>query len=205
MSKEYPIAQDYIDDITLLEPEGVYSYADYLKWTFEERVELIKGKIFKMSPGPRTNHQTASINLASEINFFLKGKECKVFAAPFDVRLPKKLSDSDSETFTVVQPDICVICDLEKIDELGCKGAPDLIVEILSPSTAKKDLENKFELYEENQVKEYWIVYPGENIIEVFDLENGKYASRGKFIADAKLKSNILPGLEIDLKDVFEG
>lgn len=204
MRKEYNIENENIDDISLLEPEGVYSYADYLKWSFEERVEIIKGKIFNMSPAPRTNHQRVSINLGSAINIFLKGKKCKVFAAPFDVRLPKRSSDPNSKILTVVQPDICVICDLYKIDELGCNGAPDLIVEILSPSTAKKDLENKFELYEESGVKEYWIVYPGESIIEPFELKNNTYNSKGKFLSDSKITSTLLSGLEIELKDIFE-
>ena len=97
-----------------------------------------------------------------------------------------------------------MICDLDKIDEHGCKGAPDLIVEILSPSTAKKDLENKFELYEENGVKEYWIVYPGENIIEAFDLKNGKYVLRKKYVGDIKISSTVLADFTSNLKDIFE-
>lgn len=204
MRKEYNIGNESIDDISLLEPEGLYSYADYIRWSFEERVELIKGKIFNMSPAPKAYHQEVSGNIHFEVKKFLQGKPCKVFAAPFDVRIPKNLQDADSQILTVVQPDICVICDLDKIDEFGCKGAPDLIVEILSPSTAKKDLENKFELYEESGVKEYWIVYPGESIIEPFELKNNTYISKGKFLSDSKITSTILSGLEIELKDIFE-
>ncbi|SNS93423.1 Endonuclease, Uma2 family (restriction endonuclease fold) [Ekhidna lutea] len=204
MADEYNIPEQPVDDISLLEPEATYSYADYLKWSFEERVELIKGKIFKMSPAPRTNHQTISMNLGSEIKNFLKGKSCKVFAAPFDVRLPKNSDDPDNKILTVVQPDICVICDHTKLDVLGCKGAPDLIIEILSPSTAKKDLENKFELYEENGVKEYWVVYPGENLIDIFDLKKDKYVLRGKFIGNVSVNSSVLPQFKVSLEDVFE-
>ena len=120
------------------------------------------------------------------------------------MRLPKKPSDPDNKILTVVQPDICVVCDPNKLDELGCKGAPDLIVEILSPSTAKKDLENKFELYEENGVKEYWVVYPGENILEVFELSEKKYTSKGKYVGDKTITSTVLPGFELKLEDVFE-
>ena len=193
-----------IDDITLLEPEGVYSYADYLKWTFEERVELIKGKLFKMSPAPRRAHQGIGMTLSGEIFNFLKGKACKIYPAPFDVRFPKNLHDPDEQTFTVVQPDISVICDESKLDDAGCKGAPDLIVEILSPSTSSKDLNEKYELYEEHGVKEYWVVYPGENVLEIYELINGKYQSRGKFVKEDTVSSNVLEGLEIKLEEVFE-
>lgn len=206
MGVKYPEKEeDEIDDITLLEPEGVYSYADYLKWTFEERVEIIKGKIFKMSAAPATKHQEVSSILGYEIFGYLKGKNCKVFYAPFDVRFPKDLADSDEETFTVVQPDISVICDLTKLDEAGCKGAPDLIVEILSPSTSSKDLKEKFWLYQEHKVKEYWVVYPGENIIEPFELDHeGIFRSKGKFVEGDTLKSTVLSGFSIQINDVFK-
>lgn len=140
-----------VEDISLLEPEATYSYADYLRWSFEERVELIKGKLFRMSPAPRRGHQEISSIIARELLLFLKGKSCKVYYAPFDVRFPNYSDDSDEQIYTVVQPDICVVCDLAKLDEAGCKGAPDLIVEILSPSTASKDLKEKYQLYEEHE------------------------------------------------------
>lgn len=206
MGVKYPEKEEEeIDDITLLEPEGVYSYADYLKWTFEERVEIIKGKIFKMSAAPATKHQEVSSILGYEIFGYLKDKKCKVFYAPFDVRFPKDLSDSNEETFTVVQPDISVICDLTKLDEAGCKGAPDLIVEILSPSTSSKDLKEKFWLYQEHKVREYWVVYPGENIIEPFELDHeGIFRSKGKFVEGDTLKSTVLSGFSIQINDVFK-
>ncbi len=193
-----------IDDFSVLEPEGVYSYADYLRWTFEERVELIKGKLFKMSPAPAMKHQEIAAIVGGEIYGFLKNKKCKVFFAPFDVRLPKNLADSDAETFTVVQPDICVICDLSKLDTAGCKGAPDLIVEILSPSTSSKDLKDKFWLYQEHKVKEYWVVYPGENIIEIFILnEKNEFESTGKFLPGDTIKSKVLTGFNLKINEVF--
>jgi len=206
MGVKYPEKEEEkIDDITLLEPEGVYSYADYLKWTFEERVEIIKGKIFKMSAAPATKHQEVSTILGGEIYNHLKGNPYKVFHAPFDVRFPKDLADSDEETFTVVQPDILVICDLTKLDEAGCKGPPDLIVEILSPSTSSKDLKEKFWLYQEHKVKEYWVVYPGENIIEPFVLDNeGSFMSKGKFVEGDTIESSVLPGFSIQIEDVFK-
>lgn len=205
MSATYKPKETNIDDITLLEPEATYSYADYLRWSFEERVELIKGKLFKMSPAPRRSHQKVHANIFLEIGQFLKKKKCEVYSAPFDVRFPKDTADPDYETFTVVQPDICVICDEKKLDDAGCKGAPDLIVEILSPATASKDLKDKFELYEEHGVKEYWVVYPGENVMEIFELDNSEtYITKGKFVREDTVRSNLLKGLEIRLQDVFD-
>src|SRR3978361_909958 len=109
-----------------------YSYADYLKWSFDERLELIKGKIFKMSPAPGSVHQRLSLRIGRWIGNYLEGKQCEVFVAPFDVRLPRR-SVNDKEILTVVQPDICVICDVKKVDDKGCIGAPDIVVEVLSP------------------------------------------------------------------------
>lgn len=205
MSAAYKTEEKKIDDISLLEPDAIYSYADYLKWSFDERVEIIKGKLFKMSPAPRRAHQEIGATIFTEIHQYLKQKQCKVYYAPFDVRFPNNPKDANDQTYTVVQPDICVICDQSKLDEAGCKGAPDLIVEILSPSTASRDLNEKFNLYEEHGVKEYWIVYPGESVLEIYDLdENGKYISRGKFVRENTISSKALIGLEIKLEEVFE-
>ncbi|MEQ8774688.1 MAG: Uma2 family endonuclease [Marinoscillum sp.] len=200
----YKEKEPSIDDISLLEPEATYSYADYLKWTFEERVELIKGKLFRMSPAPRRTHQEVHSRLHVEIGGFLKGKSCHLYSAPFDVRFPENQGDKDNQTFTVVQPDICVVCDPVKLDDAGCKGAPDLVVEILSPATASRDLNEKYHLYEEHGVKEYWVVYPGENVLEIYDLIEGRYVSRGKFVRENAVDSNVLKGLKIELSDVFE-
>ncbi len=160
-----------------LDLKGTYSYADYLKWTFSERIELIKGKVFNMSPAPARFHQDISGNIFNAIKNHLKGKSCKIYDAPFDVRLlPLDKDKRDKQIFTVVQPDICVICDLEKLDERGCLGAPDLIIEILSPGNTKKEMKDKFEVYEENGVREYWIVEPNDRVIFVYVLnEQGKY------------------------------
>lgn len=205
MAKSYKEQEYEIDDFTLLEPEGVYSYADYLRWTFEERVEIIKGKIFKMSPAPAMKHQAVSTIILGEIYNHLKERACKVFSAPFDVRFPDHLADPDEKTFTVVQPDISVICDLSKLDEAGCKGAPDLIVEILSPSTSSKDLREKFWLYQEHRVKEYWVVYPGEDLIELFVLDlNSEFESTGKFLSGDTIKSRVLPDLKLGLDEIFK-
>ena len=201
--KEYQHKEPKIEDISVLEPEATYSYADYLRWSFEERVELIKGRLFRMSPAPMRSHQGISSVIGNEIFNFLKGNPCKVYYAPFDVRFPNQPNDSDAQTFTVVQPDICVICDHSKLDDAGCKGAPDLIVEILSPSTASKDLNEKYQLYEEHGVKEYWVVYPGEAVLEIYELQEGKYVSKGKFVKDDVVTSSVLVGLELNLQEVF--
>src|SRR5215217_1614082 len=151
--------QATITDINQLDLEGTYTYADYLLWRFEERLELIKGKIFKMSPAPNRRHQTILGHLHLPIGSFFKNHYCQVFLAPFDVRLPKKNQNtSDGKIYTVVQPDLCIICDESKLDDRGCLGAPDLIVEILSPGNSRKEMDNKFELYEECGVREYWLV-----------------------------------------------
>src|SRR4051794_27582693 len=145
------------DFIKVEEPDPSYSYtyADYIQWKFEERLELFRGRIYKLA-APNTKHQEVSINLSTELFVLLKGSKCKVFHAPFDVRLPVKNRKKDNEISTVVQPDICVICDETKLDERGCCGAPDLVVEILSPGNSRKEIRLKHELYEEAGVKEYW-------------------------------------------------
>ncbi|MCW5909700.1 MAG: Uma2 family endonuclease [Cyclobacteriaceae bacterium] len=182
-----------------------YTYADYLKWDFPEMVELIRGKVFKMSPAPSSRHQQISSMLVISIGSFLKGKKCKVFAAPFDVRLPRK-GKADKEIVTVVQPDICVICDPAKIDERGCLGAPDWVIEILSKHTSAKDLNEKFDVYEEAGVKEYWVVHPTEQTVLAYTLnDKGKYEGILKpYVRTDKIRSKTLPQLTIDLTEVFE-
>jgi len=194
-----------ITDITAIDPNRRYSYADYLQWTFEEQLELIKGKIFKMSPAPNRRHQQISGNLFYFIKHYLLSKPCRVFDAPFDVRLPdKKKSSPDNQIFTVVQPDICIICDPAKLDERGCLGAPDFIIEIVSPATIKKDLNEKSRLYEESGVREYWIVQPNDQTVTVFTLsEAGQYQLRKIYSASEEVPVNIFPGFSIQLEAVF--
>ncbi|XOV91354.1 MAG: Uma2 family endonuclease [Bacteroidota bacterium] len=202
-SKEYQVDEIEVDDISLLDPAGTYSYSDYLKWRFEERVELIKGKLFRMSPAPNRGHQGVNRNILVDFSNYLKGKACKVYGAPFDVRFPEKKGLSDKQTFTVVQPDICVVCNTEILDDAGCNGAPDLIVEILSPSTSKKDLSNKFDLYEEFKVKEYWVVYQTEQIVEVYYLVNDKYSSSKKYLPGDKVETGVLEGINLMVDEIF--
>ena len=179
-----------------------YTYADYLKWTFEERVELIKGKIFKMSPAPSSSHQRISFRLGNALFNYLNGKQCEVFSAPFDVRLPRKSKD-DKDIYTVLQPDICVICDPSKIEERGCLGAPDIVIEILSPANNQKELKYKHEAYEEAGVKEYWVFDPREKGIQVYLRTNGKLLASGYLYAEDKFTTDILPGFSLDLTELF--
>jgi len=184
---------------------GIYSYADYMKWQLPEMVELIRGKIFRMSPAPSTLHQKVCGELFRQMATFLKDQPCQVFIAPFDVRLPHKPEGrKDAEIDTVVQPDICVICDAAKIDERGCLGAPDWIIEILSPYTSEKDLRQKFDVYEHAGVKEYWVIHPQEQTVLVYVLKNGKYEGVLKpFVRTDVVSSITLPELKIDLAEVF--
>lgn len=180
-----------------------YTYADYLKFEFEEMVELIRGKIFRMSPAPKTIHQKVSGNLLGIFWQYLKQRECQVFHAPFDVILPVANKKREKAT-TVVQPDIVVICKPEIIEEGGCFGVPDLIIEILSPHTSKKDLQLKYDVYEEAGVPEYWIVMAELQLVEVFVLEYGKYQRITTYVKEDLIIPRSLPGLTIHLDEVFE-
>lgn len=185
-----------------LDLNGSYTYADYLKWKFEERLELFRGKIFKMSPAPNRYHQDISGNLYFNLAKVLKKGSCNLYAAPFDVRLVKAKSDDETVT-TVVQPDLCVICDENKLDEKGCIGAPDLIVEILSPGNSKKEMGIKFDLYLENEVQEYWIVDPSAKTVLVYVLSNNEFIGLKPFIEDDNIKSILFPQLDFPLSEIF--
>jgi Uma2 family endonuclease len=196
-----------ITDIAQLDLNGSYTYADYLLWQFQERLELIKGHIFKMA-APSSLHQQISTHLTSLFFTYLRNKPYKVFAAPFDVRLVDfKKTTADNEVTTVVQPDICIICDPAKIDRRGCIGAPDLIVEILSRGNTRKDLNDKFEVYEQNAVREYWIVHPNDATVTVFDFDSQlkKYQLRKIYDAEEQVAIGIFDNFYVNLPDVFEG
>lgn len=183
---------------------GTYTYADYLKWTIEERLELIKGKIFRMTPAPNMRHQWISTKIFGPIWSALRHRSCKVFSAPFDVRLPRK-SKNDEDIITVLQPDICVICDPAKLDDRGCIGAPDIVVEILSPSNNKKELKNKYEVYEESGVKEYWVVSPQDKTFLAYILNaEGKYMPTRLMVGGDVYTTPILQDFVLDLEEVFE-
>jgi len=194
-----------ITDINQLDLDKVYSYADYLTWEFQDRLELFKGKIFKMSPAPSRTHQLILGKLHIALSeYFIKGK-CQLYLSPFDVRLlNKKLSSPDKDIFTVVQPDLCVICDEEKLDERGCNGVPDLVIEILSPGNSKKEMGIKFELYEEAGVKEYWIVEPAEKAVFVYYLSDEKLIGQRPLTTDDTIKSPLFPELNFAVVTIFE-
>jgi len=177
-----------------------YTYADYLLWQFSERIELLRGFIKKMSPAPSRRHQSISFNLTMKIGNMFNLKSCQVFIAPFDVRLPIPSAKKDN---TVVQPDICIICDISKLDDHGCNGAPDLIVEILSPGNSKHDADTKFRLYEEAGVQEYWMVEPEEKLVFIYTLQNGIYIGLKPFSEGEIINSPRFPELKIEVEAIF--
>lgn len=180
-----------------------YSYADYLTWQMDEVVELIKGKIFKKAAAaPRRIHQRISAKLLTRVYVFLENKACQVYSAPFDVRFPTS-SKEDKSIYDVVQPDICVICDLEKLDDRGCIGAPDLIVEILSPGNSNVELKHKFTLYESNGVREYWIIHSETQDLLIYSLVDGKYIPSRLFTSGDVVESTVLIGFTLDLEEFF--
>ena len=193
-----------IKNINDLDLNGSYTYADYLLWQFSERLEIIKGKIFKMSPAPSSAHQRTSMKLTRELDRYFYGFKCEIFVAPFDVRLVNfKKSTADNQIFSVVQPDLCVICDDSKIDERGCMGAPNLIIEILSNGNPKTDLKIKFDLYEENGVQEYWIVNPSDKTVLIYTLNNNKYVGSRPFIMETEIQSITFPDLKFEVSKIF--
>ncbi len=190
-----------ITKLSQLDLNKSYTYFDYLKWKFEERVELFNGKILAMSPAPARKHQRISSEISYLLMDFLRKKSCEVYSAPFDVRLERTLDDK--KVINVVQPDICVICDLTKTDIRGCSGAPELVIEILSPGNTQKEMGVKFELYEASGVLEYWIVDPEKEIILQYVAENGQFVNHRPLTNEDSLKSKVLAGFEFALKDIF--
>jgi Uma2 family endonuclease len=196
-----------ITDLSQLDLNKTYSYADYLTWQFDDMLELIKGKIVQMAPAPNVRHQSISGNLHGELFPYFRKKKCRLFAAPFDVRLydRRKSILVNKDVFTVVQPDLCVICNPEFLDKKGCNGAPDWIIEILSKGNSKKEMQTKYALYQEAGVCEYWIVFPENRAIEQFILdENNVYQLKGIYTEDGLISPFLFPELEVDLVDVFE-
>ncbi|WP_353139272.1 Uma2 family endonuclease [Pseudopedobacter sp.] len=193
-----------IEKLEDLDLSLTYNYSNYLNWFFSDRVELLKGKIFKMSPAPSRLHQQVSGKIFVELSLYLRNKPCKVYAAPFDVRFPVN-SKADKDIYTVLQPDICVICDLSKLDDKGCIGAPDIVVEILSPGNNKKELLNKYKIYEEFGVREYWVISSSEKTFLKYTLnDEGKYRPSRLFTLSEEITSDVLPGFRLNLDGVFE-
>jgi len=186
----------------LPKPEQKYSYADYSTWDENERWEILDGVPY-MQAAPSRIHQEISLSLLMQFGNYLQGKPCKVYHAPFCVRLD--IENNDNDIKNVVEPDITIVCDSSKLDENGCKGSPDMIVEILSPSSGKKDRVDKFNKYEKVGVKVYWVVEPDQKLVSVFLLQpNGRYGRPEMYTDEDKIKVSIFPDLEIDLKSVFD-
>ncbi|MCU0468477.1 MAG: Uma2 family endonuclease [Arcicella sp.] len=186
-----------ITDINQLDFSKAYTFKDYLSWKFNERVELFWGYISRMSPAPNSKHQEISGELHFHLKSFLQKKSCKIYAAPFDVYLPSLKGDGQ----TVVQPDLSVICDISKIQKQGCVGSPDLIIEILSLGNSRKEMTKKFQIYEQAGVKEYWVVFPYEQMIQVYLLENDKFQLQP--VSEKSVKSVVLEGFELDMDMLF--
>ncbi|WP_094606341.1 hypothetical protein SPSIL_029180 [Sporomusa silvacetica DSM 10669] len=183
--------------------DRVYTYADYLNWPDDERWEIINGVAYAMAP-PSTEHQRIAGRLFVEFTIYLRGKLCEAFIAPFGVTFDK--NTQDEKNTHAVEPDITVICDKSKITSKGCKGAPDLIIEVLSRSTANHDVLRKRRLYEQNGVFEYWIVDSSNQIITRFYMNEqlSKYREPEYFVRDNIITPIIFPKFEIKLEDIFQ-
>lgn len=186
----------------LLEQEKSYTYGDLIDLDDGKRYELYDGEPVALA-SPQRRHQDVCQELEAQLYHYLSGKKCRFYHAPFDVRLFEKENENRRNAKTVVQPDILVVCDQKKVDDHGVKGAPDLIVEVLSPSTIKYDRMLKFNLYQEAGVKEYWIVDPEEQIVSVHTLEDGRYYAAEVYNSRSEVPVGVLDDCKIDLKRVF--
>lgn len=194
-----------IDSLSQLDLNGKYNYADYLTWKFEQAVELIKGHIMPMA-APSRKHQSISWQLTLIVGNTFMNQKCRAFAAPFDVRLfdKSKSVKANQDVYSVVQPDICIICDVDKLDDKGCQGAPDLVIEILSAGNSKKEMKIKKQLYEENLIREYWIIDPEHETVHQFVLgENQLYNPPIIYVSEDMVYADIFKELQVPLEKVF--
>ena len=190
--------------MTALPAEKRYTYADLLSWEEEVRYELYDGYPITLD-SPSRSHQRFSLELGRQFGNHLIGKTCRVYNAPFDVRIFEEEGDSSRNVSTVLQPDLLVVCDPKKLDERGVRGAPDLVIEILSKTTRRLDLLSKYNIYQRAGVREYWIVDPDTQTVTVHTLEDGKYRSPAVvYRSDASVPVGVLEGFQVDLKTVFE-
>lgn len=187
----------------LLQEQPRYSFADYLSWGEDERIEIIGGEAIVAQAAPSPIHQEIVMQITRQIANYLDGKRCKVYPAPFAVRVEDDADTPENASQTVVEPDISIVCDISKIDDKGCKGAPDMIVEVLSPSTTRRDMVTKFNLYQRAGVKEYWIVSPDGKTVLVFTLKNGSFQSTEAYTSKDIAKVHVLDNCTIDLAKVF--
>lgn len=174
-----------------------YTYANYCSWPDDTRYELIDGVPYAMAPAPTRTHQHLVGELFRQVATALQGKPCQPFVAPFDVRLPRA-DEADDNVNTVVQPDVLVVCDEAKLDERGVRGAPDWVAEVLSPSSAKRDLIVKLALYERAGVAEYWLLHPTDRLVSVYRLIDGRYGRPEISEMQGTLAIGVLPDVTID-------
>jgi len=175
-----------------------YTYADYATWSDYPRYELIKGEAIEMG-APSEAHQSILMSLSALLWSNLRGKKCRVYPAPFDIRI-----NFDTLDNTVVQPDIVVICDRSKLENgKHCLGVPDLVVEILSESNRQHDTLRKFNIYLDAGVREYWIVNPADRVVEVYLLEDGRYIAK-RYDSTATVPVSVVDDCEVNLAEVFE-
>ena len=179
-----------------LRQEKHYTYADYLTWPDDARYELIDGEAFLMAPAPLIEHQEVAGEVFRQLANQLDGKPCRPYIAPVDVRLPRT-DEADAAIDTVVQPDVLVVCDPGKVDRRGVRGAPDWLLEVLSPSTAAHDQIAKRRTYERAGVREYWLVHPGDRTLTVYVLENGQYGRPEIYELKDATPVGVLPGVSI--------
>lgn len=179
-----------------------YTFADVLTWDESERIELIDGAAVMMAPPSRV-HQEICMELARQLANFLEGKKCRVYPAPFGVRLFEKDGDRPEDVDTMVEPDISVVCDKNKLDDAGCRGAPDLVIEVLSPSSLRHDRLVKLELYQRAGVREYWVADPEYSAVQVFLLDGGLLRLHEDYGRSDVAKVNVLEGCFIELNKVF--
>ena len=173
-----------------------YTYADYLQWPDDTRYELIDGEAFRMAPTPLIEHQEIAGEVYCQLANQLDGQPCRPYIAPVDVRLPRA-DEADAAIDTVVQPDVLVVCDPHKIDRRGVRGAPDWVLEVLSPSTAAHDQIAKRRTYERAGVREYWLVHPGDRTLTVYALIDGQYGRPEIYELKDHTPIDVLPGVSI--------
>jgi Uma2 family endonuclease len=178
------------------------NYADYLQTANEERWEIIDGVPYNMVPSPSLDHQNIVSNLQGEFYAYLKGKECRSFVAPFDVRLHVE-GKSNHEIKNVVQPDLTIVCDKSKLDDKGCNGTPDMVIEVLSPATAKRDRSDKLKLYKVTKVKEYWIIDPFNKTVEVNRIQDNVFGEPVVYGENEKIQVGIFEDMVLELQHIF--
>lgn len=188
--------------ISALTSDSIYTYAHLLAWSENERWEILQGVPYAMTPAPTVQHQEIVGALYRIFGNYLQGKGCRVFLAPLDVLLAEG-QEPDEQIKTVVQPDVFVVCDQTKLDKRRCKGAPDLIIEVLSPATARKDRREKFLLYEKHCVKEYWLVEPDAKLVTAFILQDGQYGRPNIYSDEETMTPAIFADLSVNLAEVF--